>query len=122
MGSFIPCYAVETTGSIFDDFEWTAKDYIFEVTWQALNVVDYLQTRSIAIQHEDFHENNYILGEYPSTEEVAYYFASASVFHLGVSLMMPTKYRDYWQSFMIGCTLVCIINNDSIGVKIRWQE
>ncbi len=55
---------------------WTKQDTVREATWMALNGVDWLQTRQIALQPNRFYEYSPILGKHPSVERVNLYFTS----------------------------------------------
>lgn len=98
--------------------KWNVLDTSMEIAWQAANAADYLQTRTIAKNPDDFCEYNPILGKHPDEDTVDIYFAAAAVLHLGVSILLPTKYRTLWQGITLGCTITCVQINYRAGIKI----
>jgi hypothetical protein len=99
---------------------WDTKDTIIEITWQAINVIDYFQTMEIARNPQEWEEYNPILGKHPTTDEVTIYFITYALVHAGVSYILPDKYRVWFQGITFGYTISCVTNNMSAGIRINW--
>lgn len=100
--------------------DWTKADTTREVAWQVLNAVDWAQTLEIARQPEKYHERNPILGKHPSVGEVNTYMGISAVAHVGISYLLPKKYRMYWQYITIGVSGTCMVSNFNIGLGVRF--
>lgn len=98
--------------------EWTKADTLREVSWQVLHIVDWGQTRHIAKNPDQFYEINPILGRHPSVGEVDTYMITGAVIHTAVSVVLPQKYRSYWQYVTIGMSGYCVGNNINAGIKV----
>lgn len=105
-----PCFA-------FD--EWTKTDTALQATYTVLHVIDWGQT-----SHQakigwvgTYHENNPILGTYPTEKSVHVYFASTLVAYTIISYALPTPWRKVWQGVGIGIELGAIGNNYNIGFR-----
>ncbi len=103
-------------GWAFDS--WGKEDYAREIAWQAINLVDWNQTLSIADQPDKYKEYNPILGSHPDRGEVNLYFAAGALAHIAVIHVLPKKCRPYFQYLSIGFSGICVMNNFSIGLKV----
>ena len=95
--------------------DWTRRDTAMELTWQALNAADAYTTNRIqdnpnvveadALAHA-------VLGDNPSTGDVAMYFTTRAVSHYLISrYLIPERWRPYWHTVNIGITGSAVINN-----------
>ena len=98
--------------------KWTKKDTAYQLTFTALTLADWGQTRHTAQNPDKFYEKNPILGKHPSTGKVDLYFASCILGHSIISYLLPEKPRRIWQNFWIAIESYCVISNNTIGVKI----
>jgi hypothetical protein len=100
--------------------EWSKRDIALESAWITLNIIDWSQTRYIS-KHPEFYESNPILGRHPSISAVDTYFAAGTLLHIGVTHILPSKYRPYWQMITIMGSGACVINNNRIGVGLNFS-
>lgn len=85
-----------------------------------LNIIDWGQTLDIADKPDEFREVNPILGEHPSKGRVNTYFALASLAKLGITHILPSKYRKWWLGFNIAVSGYCVGNNYHIGARVNF--
>lgn len=90
-----------------------------EVAWQALNIIDFGQTRNIANRCHvtDYYEHNPILGDCPNIQSVNKYFISSAIIHYAITKYLTT-HRDAWQNTTIIVSIGFIQHNYSLGLKI----
>jgi hypothetical protein len=100
--------------------DWTKTDTILEGIFIAETVIDWGQTRDIALRPSQYAESNPILGKHPSLSKVDTYFPVAIIAHGVISMALPPKYRKYWQLIWIGIETGATINNASGGVRIEF--
>ena len=80
---------------------WTGYNTALELTWQAANIADGIQTSRI---HENplIEEKNAftvaILGRQPDPTETAMYFATLGISHFLISRMLPREWREFYQT------------------------
>lgn len=65
-----------------------------EYAWQALHLVDVVQTYKIASQPDRYYENNPILGRHPSKTDVIVWGVATSVLHAGLIMYMQEQDVD----------------------------
>jgi hypothetical protein len=106
--------------SVCEANDWNLDDTMREVVWQTVNVIDWGQTLEIARNPEDYREYNPVLGKHPSVENVNLYMLSGAIGHSIVSYVLPKKARMYWQYITIGLSGACVINNASMGIRIKF--
>jgi hypothetical protein len=99
---------------------WTRGDVAREAAYVAVTTIDWRQTREIAEHPDRYYEMNPILGKHPSVGRVNTYFLVTAVGHVLITHAVPHPYRPYWQYISIGASAACVINNQSIGLKIEW--
>ena len=97
---------------------WSTEDSYRQVGVVALSGVDWMQTRKIAKNPDEYHENNPILGEHPSTEKVDVYFAASIAAHTAVAMALPPEYRKWFQYISIGVQAGVVASNFSIGLGV----
>ncbi len=95
---------------------WTKTDTAFQLTWTAMHVLDWSQTRRIAKEPDRFCELNPILGRHPTTRQVDRYMAAGTVLNAAVAYALPKPYRRAWQIVSIGMTGYCVTLNFRIGL------
>lgn len=112
--------------------KWTKQDYVLEITWEVLHLIDWSQTRYIAEHPDKYWEINPILGNHPSIEKVDLYMGAGAIVHPIISHILPRKAkflwmdnvywypRTTWQSITITMSGSAVINNLSIGIKCEF--
>lgn len=100
--------------------EWTKTDTAFQLVYSALHITDWGQTRDIAKNPDRFHENNPILGKHPSVGKVDTYMALTLIGSTAMSILLPPKYRRWWQVGLIGLEGALVIHNFNIGIKVNF--
>jgi hypothetical protein len=94
-------------------------DLYRELTFQAVMVMDWAQTRQIAKQ-PDRHEYNPILGRRPTIGRVNTYFVAAGIGHWAISEALPKDWRKHWQLVTIALEAGTVYHNYQIGLEIKW--
>lgn len=95
-----------------------------ELTWQALRVVDVLQTMEFRVDPcvEEAHSiTRRIIGKEPTKEAVIMNGIGGAAIHLGVSHFLRERYpRSYalWQTVSIFDTGSAVYGNHAIGIRI----
>jgi hypothetical protein len=97
---------------------WSTADTYRQAGFLALTGIDWMQTRKIANNPDEYHENNPVIGSHPSTSEVDAYFAAGVVAHTAAAMAMPPKYRVWWQYVWIGVEAGFVASNFSIGLGV----
>ena len=98
--------------------EWTKTDTKFQLTYTALHIADWGQTRYVAKHPESYKEANPLIGEHPSVKKVDRYMASTLIMHTVISFWMQGEDRRIWQCISIGAKAAAVGHNYRIGVKI----
>ena len=98
----------------------TTNQIVGEVAWQAIHVVDWGQTLDIADNPNEYQEVNPLMGKHPSRGKVNIYMASSALLHPLVTYLIPHKWRWYWIGGTIVTSGACVINNNSIGLKMNF--
>ena len=109
-------FGVPSNSFAFD--EWSKRDYALQTTWIAIDIIDWGQTRHIAKNPQQFHENNPTLGGHPSVGQVDAFFISGIVLNTAITHILPSAWRPYWQAVSIGFSSVFVVNNYRLGLKI----
>jgi len=78
---------------------------------------DWMQTRHIANNPDDFHENNRLLGGHPSRSKVDNYFMASWLLNQTVIRSMGYKKRRLYQGGMLALELKMIDQNLGLGIK-----
>jgi len=97
---------------------WTKQDKILEGTYLTLHTMDWMQTRSTDWKNSSLEEKNPILGESPSKTKTDVYFLVTGLLHVGITYVIPQKYRPYWQALTIGVEATTVGNNFSVGMRL----
>jgi hypothetical protein len=82
-----------------------------------LEMVDWGQTRTIALNPNQYGEQNTILGEHPTLEAVDHYFYTSLVVVPTVAYILPSKYRKIWLGLATMVELKYTYDNYSVGIK-----
>jgi len=98
------------------------EDSLWEASYLLTHLADWGQTRDIALQcgGGGYYEMNPIIGSCPSLTRVDTYFIATALLHMGVSRVLPQKYRRFFQGSTMAMELGYITNNASIGLKIKF--
>ncbi len=111
--------SVFLTGCVSLPNDWSRQDTVGEVTYQILNVADAITTAQIQ------HDPNLVeagpiaarvLGENPENGEVVMYFGTLAVSHAIISMMLPQKWRPWWQGGTVVYTGIVVANNCNLGL------
>ena len=114
-----------TPANAFD--EWSKQDIALESTWIALNFIDWGQTRWAAkhdwIWDGKMHKerNPLYFEKHPSASKVDVYFAVGTLLHIGITHVLPSKYRPYWQGISIMTSGYCIGTNAHFGAGLNFS-
>lgn len=106
--------AVALSGCVTLPDDWSRVNTVAEISYQVLNAADAVTTAQI--QHDP---NVYeagpiasrILGDNPSNDEIAVYFATLGVSHFLISLALPDSWRAWWQAGTVVYTGAVVVNN-----------
>lgn len=114
------------SSSAFAD-EWRDADTYREVAFQALNIVDWGQTRYTSKHPERFKENDagvggsaWLIGEHPSTTDVDRLMVMSAILHPIISYYLPHGWRETFQGVSIGLKLDATTGNATAGVKFEF--
>lgn len=99
---------------------WSKSDVAREVAYLTLHVVDWRQTLIASKDPGRYAEQNPILGEHPSENRINGYFLATALLHVGVTHVLPAKWRPAFQYFWIGVEVVAIANNHKVGIRITF--
>jgi hypothetical protein len=99
---------------------WTREDTYYELTWTALLLVDYGQTRNIVQNPNEYSERNHILSKHPAQAKVDLYMGSCAILHPIISYYLPPRYRKIWQQITVGVEVFAVVNNYSIGLGMKF--
>jgi hypothetical protein len=97
---------------------WSREDTYRQTGFIALSGIDWMQTRKIANNPDEYHENNPILGSHPSTGKVDAYFAASIAAHTAIAMALPPEYRKWFQYVSIGVEAGVVASNFSIGLGV----
>jgi hypothetical protein len=100
--------------------EWKKSEIRWEAAWQFSHGLDWLQTRYIAANPDEYREINPILGKHPSKQKVNIYFAAGAIIHPVISHYLPRKYRDVWQKFTFTASALNVGRNYAIGIRFEF--
>ena len=97
---------------------WSKQDIQKEAAWQILHAVDYGQTLDIA--DSNCTELNPALGLTPHDDSVHIWALGTATFHLLVSHWLKDENRKWWHWATIGLKGAAVINNYSLGLRMRF--
>ena len=101
-----------------------------EKAWQAMNIIDGMQTMNIARNPKCFYERDSIsrsiIGDHPSEAEAAALMVGYGVAHYYVSRLLednaPKWANKVWQYTMIGTKGFTIASNHNIGLPVMPED
>lgn len=99
--------------------DWSSADTRRELGWQAVNIIDWKQTRVIS-KDTKYEELNPLLGKYPSTRAVDNFFLVSTVLHSATSCALEPTNRRYWQYISLLFSSAAVINNRRLGIRINF--
>lgn len=105
-----------TPSFAYEPAPWGTDATLRELTFDALLVVDWGQTRRVAENPQKYTENNAILGPHPSVGQVDTYMISMFFLHFMVSYLLPEDWRATWQMVSIGVEGSVVAVNISYGL------
>ncbi|HBE81080.1 MAG TPA: hypothetical protein DDW65_25320 [Firmicutes bacterium] len=82
-----------------------------------LRIVDWGQTRTVALNPDNYRELNPILGQHPDLGEVNAYFSVLILTDILIAEYANPKVHKFWQIIQITPELWCVGNN--INLKLR---
>lgn len=135
----LPVIAAITLNAAEPTNVWTKQDTTLELTFQAVWLMDVLQTYQIGEQARDRStwivtqldgnrvstrvpvcETNPILGKFPTRKTVTAYFLEVALGHALVTYVLPAKYRPYWHGATIALEVGMVANNYRMGVSVKF--
>ena len=100
--------------------EWTTTQYALLTSALTLHVVDWGQTRTIAMNPDKYHETNPILGRHPSTGKVNTYFAATALLIPTLAHLIP-EWRSEILMLWVGVEAVATARNKFVfGINTTW--
>ena len=114
------------------DKNWNREDTIRESIYVSVLSIDWLQTLSFQkeyyirmngteiLKYPKYYEKNPCLGKYPTRAHVNNVLFGQMIGHIGVSYLLPSKYRKIFQYTTISMETYAIGHNYSAGVRIRF--
>lgn len=100
--------------------DWSTADSYREAAYLTLHVADWLQTRQIAKNPDQWRETNYILGAHPSTNAVDAYMISVAAIQLAIAYALPSGYRDAFQYISIGHKAGYVQRNLELSIRVKF--
>lgn len=112
--------SVSTITSAYAGAPFDRTDKKLLVAYSVFHVIDWGQTRTIAMHPEHWHEVNPILGAHPSIGRVNAYFIATYAGNLLLARILPDKWRKL---YLTGATMIefgFAAHNASIGLHVSW--
>lgn len=98
---------------------WTKQDTYWQIGVLVTQIIDWGQTREIAVNPK-YYETNPILGKYPTLQEVDKYFIACIAGNYLISKALPNNWRRKWQAGSILFQTYYINNNYELGIKMNF--
>lgn len=114
---FILFFAITSKAQFLHD--WSTLDKTLLATSTAANVVDWGQTRTIAMNPDQWRERNPLLGEHPSVGRVNNYFIARLILAPVLAHYLP-EYRTIILSLWLATGVGYSGYNHSIGIRMTW--
>jgi hypothetical protein len=99
--------------------DWSTLDKTLLVASTATNVVDWGQTRTIAMNPDQWRERNPLLGDHPSVGRVNTYFISRLILIPVLAHYLP-EYRTAILSLWLAIGVGYSGHNHIIGLRMTW--
>lgn len=101
--------------------DWDATDTVLEALVITSLAIDRGQTDTIhRMRMEEVGWARTFIGSHPTHRQVNQYFATCAVVHTAIAIVLPTPYRELWQSVWIGIEVGTIHANNQIGIGIKF--
>jgi hypothetical protein len=101
--------------------DWTRQDTYRELLFTVPAVIDYFQARDMVDNYGKFHENNPVLGRYPSQGKLNTFAVIGIAGHYLVSRTLTGKTRATWQYSTATIEIGNVIRNHVvIGVRMKF--
>ena len=113
MGFIKACHASESD-------RWSRADTIREGVFHLTNLADCLTTIDIAANPDRYRETNPVLGTHPNRESVYLWFGLSSLAHLGISYVLPRRFREPFQYVTIMYEAGYTAHNFGMGLRFRF--
>ena len=108
----------------FDEYNrpdpWTKDQILLQGVSTTLNIIDWGQTLDIADNHDKYYEINPIIGKHPSRGRVNTYFTLATLIKIGITHILPSKWRKWWLGANIMISGYLVNHNYQIGLRMGW--
>ena len=98
---------------------WTKQDTYWQIGVLVTQIIDWGQTREIAVNPE-YYETNPIFGKHPTLQEVDMYFIACIAGNYLIAKALPNNWRRKWQIGSMLLQSYFITNNYRIGLKISF--
>lgn len=98
---------------------WTKQDTYWQLGVLVTQIIDWGQTREIAVNPE-YYETNPILGKHPTLQEVDRYFIACIAGNYLIAKALPNNWRRKWQIGSMLFQTYFITNNYRFGLKISF--
>jgi hypothetical protein len=100
-------------------FHWTEEDTYWQIGVLVTQIIDWGQTREIAVNPK-YYETNPVIGKYPTLQEVDKYFIACIVGNYLISKVLPNNWRRKWQIGSMLFQTYFITNNYKLGIKMNF--
>lgn len=98
---------------------WTKQDTYWQIGVLVTQIIDWGQTREIAVNPK-YYEKNKILGENPTLHEVNRYCIICIAGNYLIAKALPNNWRRKWQAGSILFQTYYINNNYELGIKMNF--
>ena len=95
-------------------------DNAWEIAYQAMQVIDWSQTRTIAQHPDRFLEYNPLIGRHPSIGRVDTWMATGMVSHYVVSRSLNRRWRRTFQIYTTVAEIAVVGNNRRVGIWLSF--
>lgn len=119
--NLVAALAFTVSGAVVaqDRYDWTTLDKTLLVASTAANMVDWGQTRTIAMNPDKWGEQNPLLGDHPSLGSVNAYFITRLILVPVIAHYLP-EYRTAILSVWLMAGVGYATHNHAIGIKMSW--
>lgn len=98
--------------------KWNKEDIALQTIFTIETLIDWKQTKTC--MKNGGREKNYLLGSRPNQQTIDLFMGSSILLHAGISMLLPKKYRNYWQYLWIGIEAKVIHHNYQVGTRISF--
>jgi hypothetical protein len=98
---------------------WTRTDTWWEASYAAVVAMDY--TQSVQIVPSGRFERNPFLPKHPSNKTFQYVCLGSVLGHVGVSCLLPAKWRRPWQTVTLSLEVLAVGDNQFLaGLRVKF--